>query len=148
MVGPGATFSMIGRQACLLLLLLVVLVHGTDVAFADSRCDGRMAPVSLSTNETGLDQARDACTSRSLGIALRGLSLVDTGNYYGTLVGSLFLDYHHPLCDRYELSITGRIFDYRFAQSAVFKSTETSIGAGHLWAISPKVAARTSSSAM
>jgi hypothetical protein len=107
-------------------------------ARADNTCDINLAPASVSLRDTGLDQPRMACAVGSLEVGARSFALIDEPNFYGTLSASLFVDYSILHATGFEFGVGARVIDYRFAQSAVFTTSELAVGPVHFSALRPR----------
>ena len=119
------------------LLVLGVVSIGPSSAVADESCTELLAPPSVSLRDTGLDQPRAACAANTAAAGARAFVLIDEPEFYGTLSGSLFLDYRILHATGFEFGIGARVVDYRFAQSAVFTADEFSFGPLHVDALRP-----------
>ena len=85
-------------------------------------------PASVAVRDSGIDAARSACTRSGLAGRARALAQIDTGDFYGNLAGSLFLDARWLVRAGVELEAGARFIDYRFAQNAVLADDELSVG--------------------
>lgn len=93
--------------------------------------DPDLEPAAAPLRDSGLDVARSACTETALRARSRGAALIDTGDFFGTLDGSLRLTGRWVSRGGVELEAGARVADYRFAQNAVLTSSELS--AGPVW---------------
>ena len=75
--------------------LLASASWGARSAEADTQCSAMLAPSSVSLRDSGLDQNRVACGVQGFALGTRAFATIDTPNFYGTLTGSLFLDYQY-----------------------------------------------------
>lgn len=115
------------RNAAFFVLALSASLMASE-ARADQVCSGLLAPSSTSLRDTGFDQPRAACGANDFSAGTRAFALLDTDNFYGTLSGSLFLNWRTMTELGFEFGIGARVLDYRFAQLAVFSGTQTSLG--------------------
>jgi hypothetical protein len=123
-----------------LLLSGLVLLLATPHVFAEgeeAHCSALLAPSTLSLRDTGFDQPRAACGAKSISVGTRAFALIDTPDFYGSLSGSFFFDYHTRHESGFEFGIGARLIDYRFAQSAVFTADEVSGGPVYLEVLRP-----------
>ncbi len=120
------------------LSVLALLAAGANSAAAEATCSELLAPTSLSLRDTGLDQPRAACAADTVNAGARAFVLVDKPEFYGTLSGSLFLDYRILHATGFEFGIGARVVDYRFAQTAVFTADEFAFGPIHVDALRPE----------
>lgn len=111
-----------------ILFLVFVSIGGHGQAAAEPTCLAGLAPSAVSVRDTGLDRNRVACGVDGFALGTRGQAVIDTPNFYGTLSGSLFLDYQWLHQTGFEFSLGARLVDYRFAQSAVFTDGSYSLG--------------------
>lgn len=118
-------------------LALTLLCASAGWASAEEECSALLAPPSLSLRDTGFDSTRAACGANTMAAGARAFVLVDKPEFYGTLSGSLFLDYRFLHESGFEFGAGARVVDYRFAQSAVFTDGEFSLGPIHLDALRP-----------
>jgi hypothetical protein len=91
-------------------------------------CAAPLEPAWVPVRDSGLDAARSACTETALHARARGLAVIDEGDFYGTVAGSLFVSGRWLTRGGIELSATVRAIDYRFAQNAVLTADEVSLG--------------------
>jgi hypothetical protein len=91
-------------------------------------------PIALPWRESGVDAARGGCLHADVGAALRGRTLVDTGDFYGNLAGELTLAIRLLESDRLEWGFSLRVLDGIFVQNAVLTADELAYGpiTGHI----------------
>lgn len=102
---------------------------GREAGPGDACADeGLLAPIALGLRDSGLDTTREACTETALRGSLRASALIDSGDFYGTLVGSLFAEARFDHLAGVEVALGARVLDWRFAQTAVFPERELAVG--------------------
>lgn len=102
------------------------------------RCRASLAPSSLALRGSGLDLNRVACGVDGFNLGTRALATIDSPEFYGTLSGSLFVDYRMLHESGFEFSVGARLVDYNFTQSAVFTDAELAFGPVSLGVLHPQ----------
>ena len=88
-------------------------------------------PARVPLSDTGLDIARPVCPETSAMVDFRGLALIDTPGFYGTLASSMFVGLRAG-DERLELEGGLRAVDFRFAQNAVVTAHAFAVGPVYL----------------
>ncbi len=113
------------RQLALAALAVCALA---GPARADLCADAQdSAPARVPLRDSGLDVARPVCPEQAMMIDVRGIALIDTPGFYGTLTGSTFFGLRAG-DDRVELEGGMRVIDFRFVQNAVVTAHELAVG--------------------
>ncbi len=117
------------RRLALCALALCALARTAAADLCDDVHDSSPARVPL--RDTGLDIARPVCPETSAMLDFRGLALIDTPGFYGTLASSMFVALRAG-DEHLELEGGLRAVNFRFAQNAVVTAHELSVGPVYL----------------
>lgn len=117
------------RRLALAGLALCALARSAAANPCDEARDSSPARVPL--RDTGLDIARPVCPESATMLDLRGLALIDTPDFYGTLASSMFIGLRVG-DEHLELEGGLRAVDFRFVQNAVVTAHEFGVGPVYL----------------
>ena len=116
-------------------LVFAILVLAPAAAVAepavedDGLCEEHVTdPVALAWRESGIDAPRSACLHADLGVTLGGRMVLDTDNFYGSLVGTTVASARFLESDQLEWGFALRLLDLTFVQNAVLKVDEVGYG--------------------
>jgi hypothetical protein len=91
-------------------------------------CGARGQPVPVGVRDGGFDSERGACLTGELALRIHGIAAIDTGNFYGTLGGGFAISFRRALTDHFELGATLNGYRMTFAQDAVIKAIDGTVG--------------------
>ncbi len=109
-------------------LLLLFAARSASADPCERRLPGPPRPAAFGTGDADFGSTPAACPHFAASLAGRGTALVDTPDFYGTLLGEVVAGGAYAFGDDLWLTASITAVEWRFAQSATIAATQTDLG--------------------